>query len=69
MIPATPKASKRKKIKKILMKSGQLSKYLGKKIKYLGNKVNIWAIKCYFIAQILAENRAVKTQVGCQSIQ
>jgi hypothetical protein len=31
------------------------------------NKVNIWAIKCYFIAQILAENRAEKTQVGRQS--
>jgi hypothetical protein len=26
----------------------------------------MWAIKCYFIAQILAENRAVKTQVGRQ---
>jgi hypothetical protein len=75
MIPATPEASKRKKKKKTLMKSGQLSKYLGKKVKYmsnkvkyLGNKVYIWAIKCYFIVQILAENRALKTQVGRQLI-
>jgi hypothetical protein len=75
MIPATPEASKRKKKKKTLMKSGQLSKYLGhkvkymgNKVKYLGNKVYIWAIKCYFIVQILAENRAVKTQEGRQLI-
>jgi hypothetical protein len=50
MIPATPKASKNKKLYEI---------WAIKSIKV--NKVNIWAIKCF-----LAENRAVKTQVGRQ---
>jgi hypothetical protein len=31
--------------------------------KGLDEKVNYWGIKCYFIAQILAENGAVNTQV------
>jgi hypothetical protein len=41
MIPATPKASKRKnKTKKQLDEIWAINKYLGNKVKYLCNKVN-----------------------------